>query len=734
MADQLSGAALYGEVERRVTRLGPAASLVPDTYLIARNMVDYSPAALAASSLRSEVSVSVRWLCQEPLMTALQGGRAAAAAVQCQHCQPAEPPKVLYRNYSGSSAEGLTDLIMGEKGGTSDYDIMFEFGASFRWVAEPVREAEPDCISTEAAPKLWAKPASSPGFVTLYWTRTSRCSHEAPLAALPADSMRGLMHDFCRAKSDSDSEITCSGPAVNVRPPGADDGGRDHVPCLRLLWWPEAEDFLSRHRVTDFPPVEARRDICRYGVHLVPTGRPGSATEQVEYRVSFSRAEVVTVRHLSPVQHEAIRTTKGLKNMFKESGEPTIKSYYIKTAVLWLAQDQPSERWTGVTDSVKMVLDWLEHHLSAGNLPCLFWPSINLVAGLSTEELDSLLTAVYMMRQVAPRFLLLCCCERRGWDVEDLLEGGWEPLTEQELRVRLTRELVMDAVLNNTTYRPTAACWEHWIRCHSQVLPHASEQQLLHLLYHCGSGTYRQQCALLVAVFAAPADVVSRMWLKPVGGGMFTWSVTPLLDLLNEQDLVFLLGEPAAVTAWCRQQLRRPPAERPTGLTAEFDTAQGRSELLMQPELLLRAVREAALDKLPMWDYLEQDLAKKWEASYPRPDTYQQCREDLEETLSCDLESWLREDLPELDGPTVTTTARLWRQNMQNLLSGDRLREAHTAVTARCPDRWQLRQYIVRDSSTEGKTRRRRCPKALTQTNTHLQLQINTHLQLQRLI
>ena len=36
-----------------------------------------------------------------------------------------------------------------------------------------------------------------------------------------------------------------------------------------------------------------------------------------------------------------------------------------------------------------------------------------------------------------------------------------------------------------------------------------------------------------------------------------------------------LLGEPAAVAAWCRQQLRRPPAERPAGLTAELGHAAG---------------------------------------------------------------------------------------------------------------------------------------------------------------
>ena len=300
-------------------------------------------------------------------------------------------------------------------------------------------------------------------------------------------------------------------------------------------------------------------------------------------------------------------------------------------------------------------------------------------------------------------------------NVEDLLDGSSEPLTEQELRVRLIRELVQNAVLDNTTFRPTAPCWESWIRCNAQVLTGLSQQQLLHLLYHCDAGTYRQQCYLLLAMSAAPDDVVSsRMRLKSLGGGIYTWPVTPLLDLLTESDLVYLLGDLTAVAAWCRQQLCRPPAERPAGLTAELNTPQGRAELLLQPELLLRAVSEAVPDKLPMWNYVDQDQAKKWETSYRRPDTYQQCREQLEHVLSCDLEDWLRGDLPELDGPTVTATARLWRQRLEHLLSGDRLREVYTTATTRWSDRWQLRQYIVRDSPTERKKRRQRCPKVPT--------------------
>ena len=224
-------------LERLVARCGSAFHLVPDNLLLAINIANYHPASQQAGVTNNEMRRSVNWLQTGSLMSALQTGRAAAAAVQCQHCQPSEPLTVRYGNLSGSSAENLYDIVIGE-GGTSDHDVMFEFGGRFRWTAGA------DCISPEAAPQLCAEPASSPGFVNLHWVRTSLCSHKAPLAALPADSVRRLMWYHCRAISPPSAEITRSGPAVNVSESDANDGGIDHVPCLRLPWWPEAEAFF----------------------------------------------------------------------------------------------------------------------------------------------------------------------------------------------------------------------------------------------------------------------------------------------------------------------------------------------------------------------------------------------------------------------------------------------------------------------------------------------------------
>ena len=234
-----------------------------------------------------------------------------------------------------------------------------------------------------------------------------------------------------------------------------------------------------------------------------------------------------------------------------------------------------------------------------------------------------------------------------------LVKGGSEPLSERELRTRLARRLVWSAVVNAIHIRPTAPCWESWIKHSIPAL--SSDRQLLQWCYHCDSASHQQQCRLLQALAVAPADLVAGMRLSPVGDDMFAWPVTPLLNLLTEPDMELLLREPAAVAAWCRQQLCRPPAERPAGLTAELNTPQGRAELLLQPELFHRAITESVPADRDFWEEMDKNTASEWADNYLPLLTYQECREKLERYLT---------QLRKLDNPLVAATARFWEQRL----------------------------------------------------------------------
>ena len=141
---------LEAELERQEARWGPlvarcgeAAHLVPDTLLLANSLLYHHPARRQGYITGWELDDAADSLVREPLLSALQDGRPSSG---CRHCGTAEPLRVIAVNRSGSSAEGLEDLIIG-KGGPSDFDIMLELGGPLRWAAPALTEEEPSPIS-----------------------------------------------------------------------------------------------------------------------------------------------------------------------------------------------------------------------------------------------------------------------------------------------------------------------------------------------------------------------------------------------------------------------------------------------------------------------------------------------------------------------------------------------------------------------------------------------------------
>ncbi|KAF0308410.1 hypothetical protein FJT64_020363 [Amphibalanus amphitrite] len=398
-----------------------------------------------------------------------------------------------------------------------------------------------------------------------------------------------------------------------------------------------------------------------------------------------------------------------MEKLSKENRVATdgLKSYFVKTAGLWLAQDTPGGPWSSITESVHLILGWLEQRFTDGWLPCYFHPGINVVGELTQDQRQAIIGSLRLMREHSTPLMMACCEKRWGPTLDILLEGRAEPLSERQLRLRLGRTLVRLAVYDAIRFRSTAPCWQSWWKWTIPSLARAAPH-LLQWFRYMTSGTHRQQCLLLMAWSVVdPADLVGGSPITSPVGDVVTMDVTPLTELLTSSDMQYLLGGPAAVAAWWAWQLRRPPAERPAGLTAELDTPRGRAELLLRPELLLRALGEAVPAKSDWWQVVDRKEKEHWAWNFRPPPTYQWCREMLEQHLSCDLEYNLSEEIPEMDGPTVVATADLWRRRTQQLLAGDRLRTAYDAVVSQWPDRWRLLPYYLKvdETDTRGKTR-----------------------------
>ena len=368
-----------------------------------------------AAAVRS-TEKALFWLPAEPLWHSLQTSHVAAAG-ECPTCSPLSRLSVQHYNQSGSSAEGLDDLDeVNDRQSTSDIDMMMELGPC-RVIdagSQGDQPASADPVQAgceESSPLLLAVPSERPGFVVLLVEPTAECDHK-DRRQFSAEAVRQLVQDWCGARHSPDDIIVTSGPAVNVSRPGQEDGGIDWVPCLRMLVWP-SEEFRSRQRVTDFPPAEVRQDIYRFGVHLVPTGHSDSPDGLMEFRVSFSRAELVTCWHLFPAVRVAVLGLKYVKYIEtyrkKMQDIPTtrrLKSYHIKTAAFWLSQDTPREHWTDPIRAMHTILDKLEEAFKKRKLPCFFWAEVNLLAESSEEDCAAIVRQILAMRKNILQHLL----------------------------------------------------------------------------------------------------------------------------------------------------------------------------------------------------------------------------------------------------------------------------------------------------------------------------------------
>ncbi|KAF0287120.1 hypothetical protein FJT64_014425 [Amphibalanus amphitrite] len=252
----------------------------------------------------------------------------------------------------------------------------------------------------------------------------------------------------------------------------------------------------------------------------------------------------------------------------------------------------------------------------------------------------------------------------------------------------------------------------HWVpttECrHTTALDAFPTNSLRALMLNIGhvmtNGTNWQQCYMLMAWSVLDRqDLAGGKQPTSPSDEVVTVDAAPLMAILTASDLKIILGDPAAVSAWCRQQLQRPPGERPGGLTADLDTPRGRVELLLQPELLLQAVREAVPQKVEFWKSRDDAMGRGWMVNYFPPRTYHERLSMVMQHLDQDLRGTLGRIRPDLDGTTLDAKAKIWRRELEDLRSGHRLRRAVDAAS-RWPDNWNLAQfYVAKDT---GKTHR----------------------------
>jgi len=171
------------------------------------------------------------------------------------------------------------------------------------------------------------------------------------------------------------------GPALFLHPRDESLGlsDQDLVRCVRCLSWPaQAADWRTRHKNYGWPDSATLDRVVSNGCDVVGVAhrqcRQHEWIFQAQWRLSFSRAEIVLINSWMPIQQTVYhmlryftKTERLTENADNIAAGP-LSNYHIKTLMLWCCEMKSGNWWT---DDVKLVRicvhllhilgEWLTH-------------------------------------------------------------------------------------------------------------------------------------------------------------------------------------------------------------------------------------------------------------------------------------------------------------------------------------------------------------------------------------
>jgi len=205
-----------------------------------------------------------------------------------------------------------------------------------------------------------------PGYVYLELRYLlTECSDDGNYNAVEYDRGKYAHHP-----TDSD-DADAHGPALLF--PSSNESvmlSVDRVFCVRCLSWPsQAADWPTRQRNYGWPDSATLDRVVSNGCDVVGVAhrqcRQHEWMGEHQWRLSFSRAEIVLINSWMPVQqivYHMLRyfiKTKRLTDCADNSGAGTLSNYHIKTLMLWACELKSRSCWTDDANVVRMCVQLL---------------------------------------------------------------------------------------------------------------------------------------------------------------------------------------------------------------------------------------------------------------------------------------------------------------------------------------------------------------------------------------
>ena len=172
----------------------------------------------------------------------------------------------------------------------------------------------------------------------------------------------------------------------------------DTVVALSCTDWPDcAQEWLSRKRIYGWPSKELIKKCNSLGFILVSACHPASDERQFQWRISFSHQERLLVTQFNSVQLKCYILLKIIKKeLIKQYiKEDTLTSYHLKTCMLYILENTPSELWVpeNLVGCLIMCLRQIHLWIRDEKIPNYFIPEENMLDRITTPELRRKLAA-----------------------------------------------------------------------------------------------------------------------------------------------------------------------------------------------------------------------------------------------------------------------------------------------------------------------------------------------------
>ena len=147
---------------------------------------------------------------------------------------------------------------------------------------------------------------------------------------------------------------------------------QDYVRTIRCFAWPPAAmEWKTRQRKHGWPDERTIALVVESGCHVVPVAHNDNRVDEYQWRISFSKAEVILMNSLTPGQqyiYHMLRYFVKRKLLVEEleNSEQIVSTYTIKTLILWQCETRPI-RWFTKNNSyeicrclLEILLNWLK--------------------------------------------------------------------------------------------------------------------------------------------------------------------------------------------------------------------------------------------------------------------------------------------------------------------------------------------------------------------------------------